>query len=125
MGHSWCNGDAESLSQHVEGGGLGEAPTHGRSVPRGTPARSGPILLDSSPARKEGSCMDPALLPHAPYPLAPGSQTACYLPWLKVSVALRSVLSFPWTPDAWREVRQHIPWLLAEQDRFRTAGWFN
>jgi len=26
---------------------------------------------------------------------------------------------------ALREVRQHIPWLLAEQDRIRKAGWFN
>jgi hypothetical protein len=50
---------------------------------------------------------------------------ACYLPWLKVSVALRYVLSFPWTPEAWREVRQHIPWLLAEEFRLRKAGWFN
>jgi hypothetical protein len=54
-----------------------------------------------------------------------GAQTTCYLPWLKVSVALQYVLSVPWTPDAWREVRQHIPWLLAEQDRIRKAGWFN
>ncbi len=67
--------------------------------------------------------MDP--LPHAPHLLAPGSQTTCYLPWLKVSVALRYVLSFSWTPDAWPEVRQHIPWLLDEQDRIRKAGWFN
>ncbi|HEX9408411.1 MAG TPA: hypothetical protein VGA23_02035 [Methylomirabilota bacterium] len=44
---------------------------------------------------------------------------------LKISVALRYVLSFPWTPDAWREVPQHISWLLAEQDRIRKAGWFN
>jgi len=57
--------------------------------------------------------------------LAPGSQTICYLPWLKVSVALRYALTFPWTPDAWAEVRQHIPWLIAEKDRIRAAGWFN
>jgi len=25
-------------------------------------------------------------------------QTACYLPWLKISVALRYTLTFPWTP---------------------------
>jgi len=51
-------------------------------------------------------------------------EPSCYLPWLKVSVvALRYILTFPWAPDAWREVRQHIPWLLAEQDRTRTAGW--
>jgi len=42
--------------------------------------------------------MDP--LSHAPYLLAPGLQTVCYLPWLKVSVALRYALTFPWTPDA-------------------------
>jgi hypothetical protein len=40
--------------------------------------------------------MDP--LPHAPYPLAPGSQTVCYLPWLKASVALRDVRTFRWHP---------------------------
>ncbi len=27
--------------------------------------------------------MDPARLPHAPYPLAPDSQSACFVPWLK------------------------------------------
>ena len=69
--------------------------------------------------------MDPTRWTHAPHPLAPDSQTACYLPWLKVSVAPRYVLSFPWTPEAWREVRQQIPWLLAEQDRLRNAGWLN
>jgi hypothetical protein len=42
--------------------------------------------------------MDP--LPFAPYPLAPGSQNACYLPWPKVSVALRYVRTFPWAPEA-------------------------
>ena len=44
-----------------------------------------------------------------------------YSPWLKVSLALRMALTYPW--DA--EVRQHIPWLLAEQSRIRRAGWFN
>jgi hypothetical protein len=44
--------------------------------------------------------MDPARLRHVPHSLAPGPETACYLPRLKVSVALRYVLSFPWTPDA-------------------------
>ena len=57
--------------------------------------------------------------------LAPRSQRACYLPSLKISVALRYVLTYPWATEAWREVRQHIPWLLAEQDRIRKAGWFN
>jgi hypothetical protein len=67
---------------------------------------------------------DPARSRHVPHPLAPNSLTDIYLPWLKV---WRSgiVLSVPWTPEAWREVRQHIPWLLAEQDRIRKAGWFN
>jgi hypothetical protein len=69
--------------------------------------------------------MDPTRLPHAPHSLAPGAQTACYLPWLKVSVALPYVLSFPWTPDAWREVRQHISRVLPEEhDRIRRAACF-
>ena len=40
-------------------------------------------------------------------------------------MALRYVLSLSWTPDAWREVQQHVPWLLTERDRIRKAGWFN
>jgi len=60
-----------------------------------------------------------------PLRFPPKSQRACYLPWLKVSVALRYILTFPWTDGAWREVRQHIPWLLAEQVRIRKEGWFN
>jgi hypothetical protein len=32
--------------------------------------------------------------------LAPKSLRAVYLPWLKVSVALRYALTFPWTPEA-------------------------
>ncbi len=48
-----------------------------------------------------------------------------YSPWLKVSLALRMALTYPWDADSWAEVRQHIPWLLAEQDRIRRAGWFN
>ena len=67
--------------------------------------------------------MDP--LPHVPCPLAPGSQRACYHPWLKVSVALTYIRTFPWAPNAWQEVRQHIPWLVAEQNRVRKAGWSN
>jgi len=27
--------------------------------------------------------------------------------------------------EAWREVRQHVPWLLAEELRLRKAGWIN
>jgi len=67
--------------------------------------------------------MDPPSL--APYPLPPRPQTACYLLWLKISVALRYVRTFPWAPEAWREARQHVPWLLAEKFRLRKAGWFN
>jgi len=36
-----------------------------------------PTLLDSRPACKEGSRMDPTRLPHTPHPLTPGPQTAC------------------------------------------------
>ena len=32
-----------------------------------------------------------------------------YKPWLKVSLALRLALTFPWGKDAWPEVRRHIP----------------
>jgi hypothetical protein len=48
-----------------------------------------------------------------------------YSPWLKVSLALRMALTYSWDASAWAEVRQHIPWLLAEQSRIRRAGWFN
>jgi hypothetical protein len=41
---------------------------------------------------------------------------------LKISVVLRYGLTYAWAPEAWREVRQHIPWLLAEQDRIRKPG---
>jgi len=34
-------------------------------------------LIDSRPACKEGSCMDPLRFPHATHRLAPDSQTAC------------------------------------------------
>ena len=56
---------------------------------------------------------------------APASQIACYPEWAKVEVALRLVLTYPWSPEAWQEVRQHISWLLAERSRLRRAGWFN
>lgn len=55
--------------------------------------------------------------PHRLLPFA--EQTACYGPWLKVSVALRYVLTYPWSNEAWEEVRQHIPWLPAEESRLR------
>ena len=70
------------------------------------------------------ACGPMSISPEVPR-LAPASQRACYLPWLKVSVALRYVRTFPWAPEAWREVRQHVPWLLAEEFRLRKAGWFN
>ena len=31
-----------------------------------------------------------------------------YSPWLKVSLALRMALTYPWDAAAWAEVRQHI-----------------
>jgi len=40
-------------------------------------------------------------------------------------VALRYGRTFPWAPEAWREVRQHVPWLQAEAFRLRKAGWSN
>jgi len=61
--------------------------------------------------------------PHWPLPAA--ERTACYGPWLKVSVALRYVLTYPRSAEAWQEVRQHIPWLLAEEARLRRQGWLN
>ena len=64
---------------------------------------------------------DPAALP-TQHLLGSGPQTACYLPWLKVSLALRMALSYPWDTNAWAEVRQHIPWLLAGQGHIRRAG---
>jgi len=61
-----------------------------------------------------------------PHGLLPSEErTACYGPWLKVSVALRYVLSYHWSDEAWQEVRQHIPWLLAEERRLRRQGWLN
>ena len=58
-------------------------------------------------------------------PLAPVEQTACYSPWLKVRVLIRAALTQPWSPEAWPEVRSHLPWLLAEERRLRGEGWFN
>jgi hypothetical protein len=34
-------------------------------------------------------------------------------------------LTYPWDASARTEVRQHIPWLLAEHSRIRREGWFN
>jgi hypothetical protein len=39
---------------------------------------------------------------------SPRPQIACHDEWLKISVALRNALTFPWPPDAWREeMRRH------------------
>ena len=57
--------------------------------------------------------------------LGPIARISAYGPWLIVSVALRLALTYPWDAASWAEVRQHIPWLLAEQSRIRRAGWFN
>ena len=66
------------------------------------------------------------MTPRRPLPaLAPAAQLACYSEWLKVEVARRYALSYPWSAEAWRDVRKPIPWLLAEQHRLRRAGWFN
>jgi hypothetical protein len=82
-------------------------------------------LLDSlQPGRRLRIDLSPR--PDIPHSLAPGSQTVCDLPSLEVSVALRHVHTFPWAPNAWREIRQHIrPWLLVEQNFPRLAGYFN
>jgi hypothetical protein len=57
--------------------------------------------------------------------LAPAEQTACYSPWLKVRVLIRAALTMLWSPEAWPEVRKHLPWLLAEERRLRREGWLN
>jgi len=73
----------------------------------------------------------PAMQPTNPatsplrYPLAPNSQTACYSPWLKVRVLIRVALTTPWSGQEWAEVKQHLPWLLAEEYRLRRQRWLN
>jgi hypothetical protein len=69
--------------------------------------------------------MDPTRSPEAPYPLAPDSQTTCYCEWLKVRVAIRYALTFPWPSETWPEVREDLRWLLAEESRLRRQGWLN
>ena len=66
--------------------------------------------------------MDRSHSPHVPHALAPGSPALCYLPCLKVSVALRYVRTFPWAPEPWREVRQHIPRLSLSKPVFARPG---
>ena len=55
--------------------------------------------------------------------LMPGSETASYLPWLKVSVALRYVRTSPWAPEAWREAQETVRRLLAQRSRPRNPGF--
>jgi len=62
---------------------------------------------------------------HQPPALVPFPQLACYSEWLKIEVALRYVLSYPWAPEAWREIRQYIPWLPAERSRLRRVAISN
>ena len=57
--------------------------------------------------------------------LAPAEQAACYSPWLKTRVLIRAALTTPWSQDAWPEVRERLPWLLAEERRLRRQGWLN
>jgi hypothetical protein len=52
--------------------------------------------------------MDPTRLPHAPHPLAPDAQTACYSPWLKARVLIRAALTIPWSSEDWPEIRQSL-----------------
>ena len=82
-------------------------------------------LLNSRPACKEGSRIEPARLPHAPHPLAPDSQTACFSAWLKVRVLSRAALTLPWFPDDRPEIRQHLKWPLTEESRLRRQGWLH
>ena len=56
---------------------------------------------------------------------APAEQTACYSPWLKVRVLIRAVLTMPWPPETWPEVRARLPWLLAQERRLLRRGWLN
>ncbi len=58
------------------------------------------------------------------YPLAPDSQTACYLPWLKVRVPIRAALRHPWSTAGWAEVKEQLPGLMAAERRLR-QGWLN
>jgi hypothetical protein len=67
--------------------------------------------------------MDPSS--QVPYPLAPGSQTVWYSPWLKVLVALWYVRTFPWHPTRGGRSGSTFRGFLAEEFRLRRAGWFN
>jgi hypothetical protein len=49
------DGDPESLGQHVESGGLGEAATHGKSLPRETQAAQ-PCQNEDQNSSREPRC---------------------------------------------------------------------
>ena len=66
--------------------------------------------------------MDAARLPDTPHPPAPDSQIASYSPWLKARVLIRAALTMPWSGWEWAEVKQHLPWLLAQEGRLRRQG---
>ncbi len=84
-------------------------------------------LAQSPPFGYDSPAMEPAdpTTSHLRYPLAPNSRTACYSPWLKVRVLLRAALTTPWSGREWAEIKQHPPWLLAEEARLRRQGWLN
>jgi hypothetical protein len=46
-------------------------------------------------------------------------------PWLRLSLLLRAMLATRWDAEAWRQVRGHIPDVVAERARVRATGWFN
>jgi hypothetical protein len=62
-------------------------------------------------------------LPRVPHSLAPGSQTVSYLPWLKVSVGLRYVRTFPWAPEAWPRALSLTLAALCPTRRIRATGF--
>ena len=58
-------------------------------------------------------------------PRAPDSQTACYLPSLKVRALSRAALTHPWSAAAWAKVKEQLPGLMAEEQRLRRLGWLS
>jgi hypothetical protein len=56
--------------------------------------------------------------------LAPAEQIACSS-WLKVRVLIRAVLTHRWSANAWAEVKEQLPGLMAEERRLRRQGWLN
>ncbi len=66
--------------------------------------------------------MDPTRLPHVPHALAPGSQTTCYLPWLKGPGVYLNQLAKSWKPyGAYRRHRGRrcVPFQKHERRRGR------